>query len=473
MSDKKTNNKISKQRLDVLFAIPILESPIILESFLISISSLDTSTFNVHYFFVNGVNDCQELLNEFKEMNENTTIINKISTEKDIDNIDLIEKDFQKFFRGSSIDYASKNGFDYVFFSDCNVTFNPSTVRSLISSKKDLVSTISWYCDEDKNDVPNVRAFADQLIAFPPNKNDIVSEEDLEFYNSVKKRGIYKVGYFSGCFLISVDVIKKGIDFNEIYNIVDDDIFIHMSLKASVLDIDIYVDTNYPIAYMSEEDIIIRTPDNIEEKIIEPIIKEEKVEKVKKKSTKKPANKSKLKEEVPVIEEVEIKEEVPVIEEVEIKEEVPVVEKVEIKEEPPVIEQVEIKEEVPVVEKVQVVEEVNINDIISTGEAIKNLFDQEEIVKEEIVQDIVQEENRDDIRSYKLPARVKKIDKSMIRPVLNKHSAKKPFINDIKEKALRELYNKDKNKKITKKESSSSLDSRDNLYSGLKRMNKK
>ena len=461
MSDKKTNNKISKQRLDVLFAIPILESPIILESFLISISSLDTSTFNVHYFFVNGVNDCQELLNEFKEMNENTTIINKISTEKDIDNIDLIEKDFQKFFRGSSIDYASKNGFDYVFFSDCNVTFNPSTVRSLISSKKDLVSTISWYCDEDKNDVPNVRAFADQLIAFPPNKNDIVSEEDLEFYNSVKKRGIYKVGYFSGCFLISVDVIKKGIDFNEIYNIVDDDIFIHMSLKASVLDIDIYVDTNYPIAYMSEEDIIIRTPDNIEEKIIEPIIKEEKVEKVKKKSTKKPANKSKLKEEVPVIEEVEIKEEVPVVE------------KVEIKEEPPVIEQVEIKEEVPVVEKVQVVEEVNINDIISTGEAIKNLFDQEEIVKEEIVQDIVQEENRDDIRSYKLPARVKKIDKSMIRPVLNKHSAKKPFINDIKEKALRELYNKDKNKKITKKESSSSLDSRDNLYSGLKRMNKK
>ncbi|MDK2802327.1 MAG: hypothetical protein KFW09_03000 [Oscillospiraceae bacterium] len=467
MSDKKINNKNSKQKLDVLFAMPVIESQIILESFLISISSLDTSTFNVHYFFVNGIQDCQDLLNEFKEMNENTTIINRISTEKDSNNIDLIEKDFQKFFRGSSIDYASKNGFDYVFFSDCNVTFNPSTVRSLISSKKDLVSTISWYCDEDKNDVPNVRAFADQLIAFPQNKNDIVSEEDLEFYNSVKKRGIYKVGYFSGCFLISVDIIKKGIDFNEIYNIVDDDIFIHMSLKASVLDVDIYVDTNYPIAYMSEEDIIIRTPDDVPVEIIQPILEEEKIEKVKKKSTKKPAKKSKVTEETPALEEMSVVEETPVVEEISVVEDTPVVEEISVVEETPVVEEISVIEETPVVE------EINISDIISNGEAIKTLFDQEEITKEVYIEKTIKEENRDDIRSYKLPARVKKIDKSMIRPISNKHSIKQPAINDLKEKTLRELYNKGKNIKTVKKESTSASDSRDSLYSGLKRMNKK
>lgn len=275
------------QKLKILIAVPIANDEAIAESFLVSLSRMDTSTFNEHYFFFTD-NSNFELLEEFKSVNHNTTIStnDEVLENADKDNINIYDH-FSKGFRDATIKYAIENEFNYIFFAECNVTYHPLTFRKLVSYKKDIIAALVWMVTKNNTEIPNVRKFTKL-----ENINDKSKlSEFTTFCNNLKNRDIHKIGYFKGSFLVNVSILKQGINFDDIYNVEAADPYLNFCLRASVNNVDIYTDSTYPYVYM---DIDYNFYDKME-KYLEDVSEDSTDNELEKTPSKKPTTKKKPK----------------------------------------------------------------------------------------------------------------------------------------------------------------------------------
>jgi len=134
--------------IKVLIGTTVRQQPEILKEYLHSLKSLNKENIICDYLFVDDNNDIKSknLLTDFRDNNlENSVYL----IESDSDNIDYIKDENTHHWREELVwkvaknkniilEYALKNGYDYVFLVDSDIVLHPATLQHLLSLKKIL-----------------------------------------------------------------------------------------------------------------------------------------------------------------------------------------------------------------------------------------------------------------------------------------------------------------------------------------------
>ena len=101
-----------------------------------------------------------------------------------------------------------RGGYDYGFFVDTDLCLQPTTLKHLLASGKDIIAEIFWTQDRPgSNSVwPNCWDYDQAVFA----------EESLKKWITP---GVYRVGGTGACMLVSADVPKAHVDYSPLYNI--------------------------------------------------------------------------------------------------------------------------------------------------------------------------------------------------------------------------------------------------------------
>jgi GT2 family glycosyltransferase len=259
----------------VLIGSPVHQKEAILNEFLISLEELEKKNLQVDYCFIDDNFDVNSsiLLNEFKERNENVTILKPNEALKSIYICDdfthiwsdeLIEKVSR--FKNNIIELAKKEGYDYLFFIDSDIILHPNTLNRLISDDKEIVANIFWTkWIPDAPESPQVW-LKDEYTLYDSGSNrsligDEAKQKTEEFLDMLRKPGVYKVGGLGACTLISKSAILKGVNFDRIYNLSFWGEDRHFCIRAGALGIQLYVDTFYPAYHIYREIDLIGVKD--------------------------------------------------------------------------------------------------------------------------------------------------------------------------------------------------------------------
>mgnify|MGYP000220812130 CR=1 FL=1 len=247
--------------IKVLIGTTVRQQPEILKEYLHSLKSLNKENIICDYLFVDDNNDIKSknLLTDFRDNNlENNVYL----IESDSDNIDYIKDENTHHWREELVwkvaknkniilEYALKNGYDYVFLVDSDIVLHPATLQHLLSLKKNIVSEIFWTkWNNNSTELPQVW-LSDQYNLFHKGREEKVTAEELnkrinEFIDKLKMPGVYKVGGLGACTLISRNAISKGVSYDEIYNITFWGEDRHFCIRAAALGIELFVDTHFP-----------------------------------------------------------------------------------------------------------------------------------------------------------------------------------------------------------------------------------
>lgn len=259
MNIKKIECK-KKSKLKVLIASCIRQDPDVLNMFLKYLFKMDTSSLDVGYFFIDdNVNkDSSDILKDYANEYDNVNLF--VNDEFVIDHVyknhvwtlGLLEK--IAYLKNKAIDYCIDNNYDYIFFIDSDIIAHQYLIKHLLSTKKDIVSTVLWSkWDGCEQEYPNAWLYDDIITNDINNIYDGAYNTSDSFLDALRVPGIYKVGYTGACYLISRKTLLKGINYTSIYNVnlIGEDR--HFCIKAAVHDIDIFVDTNYPAYHIYNE----------------------------------------------------------------------------------------------------------------------------------------------------------------------------------------------------------------------------
>lgn len=265
LSYELTDWGMKMENIKILIGSPVYQKPRILEEFLISLSKLNTDSFEVTYFFIddNENEESKEILNRYKSILSNTVI--KKSNESGIYNTDgsthlwtenLIWKVAD--FKNHIIDYTIVNNFDYLFLIDSDIILHPETIRHLINQNKDIISEIFWTkWQPDSIELPQVWV-NDQYTLYKKDREENLENEEinnriLDFINQLKEPGVYEVGGLGACTLISRNALQKGVNFSEIPNVSFWGEDRHFCIRAMALGIKLHVDTHFPAYHIYRE----------------------------------------------------------------------------------------------------------------------------------------------------------------------------------------------------------------------------
>lgn len=253
--------------IKVLIASTINQQPEILAEYLWSLENLMKDNFIFDYCFVDDNKNClsKDLLIEFKNKNRNVIILQSIISDADYIkdenthhwNEQLIWKVAKN--KDKILKYALNNEYDYVFLVDSDLILHPTTLKHLISLKKDIISEIFWTKWQNNSiELPQVW-ISDQYNLFYKNREEKLANEEidkrtLEFINKLKVPGVYKVGGLGACTLISLNALKKGVSYEEIYNLSFWGEDRHFCIRAAALGLELHVDTNYPAFHIYREE---------------------------------------------------------------------------------------------------------------------------------------------------------------------------------------------------------------------------
>lgn len=242
----------------VLIGCPICQKPLILKEFLHSLKNINIEGLKIDFLFIddNIVEESTNLLKSFFMDGSKINIIkskykdNYICTEKTHlwDN-DLIWKVAD--FKNTIINHAKNTNYDYLFLIDSDIMLHPITIQHLIKQEKDIISEIFWtkWLPETM-ELPQVWLY-DKYTLYEPESNVNLTNYEInlrtmEFINKLRVPGIYKVGGLGACTLISKKAVNSGISFSRIPNISFWGEDRHFCIRALVLSLELYVDTNYP-----------------------------------------------------------------------------------------------------------------------------------------------------------------------------------------------------------------------------------
>lgn len=249
----------------ILIGSTVCQQPEILTEYLLSLENLKKDDLTCDYFFIDDNKDSlsKKILQSFKEKNVyiNEANASEINYFKDDNthywNEELIWKVASN--KNQILKFALTNNYDYVFLVDSDIVLHPETLKHLITLEKDIVSEIFWTkWKKDSIELPQVW-INDQYNMYYKHRseqitNDEIKKRTADFINKLKEPGLYKVGGLGACILISQNALKKGVSYDEIYNISFWGEDRHFCIRAAALGFELFVDTNYPAFHIYREE---------------------------------------------------------------------------------------------------------------------------------------------------------------------------------------------------------------------------
>lgn len=180
------------------------------------------------------LNDCPELEKHLEpEQYEtlNTGDVYTVNEETHIWTSDNLNK--MSILRNRLLEKTLSESYDYLFMVDSDLILHPNTLIQLLSANKKLIANIFW--TEGK---PNTGKFWANCWDY-----DQCTQTN---HRDWLKPGVHEVGGTGACFLISREVIEKGVSYSPISNIKclygEDRYF---CIRAVCNGFKIYIDTHY------------------------------------------------------------------------------------------------------------------------------------------------------------------------------------------------------------------------------------
>jgi glycosyltransferase involved in cell wall biosynthesis len=257
----------------VLIGSPVHQQPLILQEFLSSLSELQQDDLIVEYLFVddNEAAESSTLLAEFIGQYENSTIY-KYSEKTEHYRCD----DYTHYWNEAQIwkvaqmkdeiiSYTKKNNYDYLLLIDSDLVLHPYTLKQLIYANKNIISNIFWTkWQPNTAELPQVW-IQDEYSLYRKRRNEKLTDEEIEqrtntFLQQLRQPGVYEVGGLGACTLISKQALSKGVEFSEIPNLSYWGEDRHFSIRATVLNIPLYVDTHYPAYHIYRPSELVGIP---------------------------------------------------------------------------------------------------------------------------------------------------------------------------------------------------------------------
>lgn len=257
---KKIDCKL-KSKTRILISSCIRQDSKILETFLKYLFKMDTSKLDVEYLFIddNDEKESKYILNNIKRSDvkiiENNDYMVEDKYEDHKWTNDLIRK--IGYLKNKILDYAIEGDFDYVFYTDSDVISHEYLIKHLLSCKKDIIASILWTEFENFDiESPNVWLYESYGLEDNLDRYNESFKNFESFIKTLKTPNTYKVGYMNSCFLLSKNVLNRGINFDYVDNIYLIRENEHFCIKAAANNIDIFVNTNYPSFHIySYEDL--------------------------------------------------------------------------------------------------------------------------------------------------------------------------------------------------------------------------
>lgn len=145
---------------------------------------------------------------------------------------------------------------DFLLTIDSDIILHPDSLPEMLLEQKSIISPLHW-TNIRKGYHPNVWLYDIWDFAYREYFGEHVSRVKKIyrmnlFFEKLAVPGVYQVGGACGCCCISRDCIEKGLDYSVIPSttIISEDY--NFCLRASVLGLDIYVDTRHPAFHLYE-----------------------------------------------------------------------------------------------------------------------------------------------------------------------------------------------------------------------------
>jgi glycosyltransferase involved in cell wall biosynthesis len=249
----------------ILVGSPVYQKPEVLKAFLTSLKKLKGNTVLIDYIFVDDNVDesSTRLLAGFQRAGSTVTILRGEELGLYLCNDESHHWDDQLMlkvanYKNSIIHYAIENKYDYLFFADSDLVLHPNLLEHLKAANKDILSEIFWSQWHSARPLePNVWLF-DEYDMVPKKLGENLSEKEMnlrqnKFLNQLRIPGLYEVGGLGACTLISRAALMAGVNFAPIKNLTihgEDRFF---CIRAAVLGLDLFVDTQFPAYHIYRE----------------------------------------------------------------------------------------------------------------------------------------------------------------------------------------------------------------------------
>lgn len=261
----------------VLIGSPVCQKPQILKAFLESLVKLSHKKFIIDYMFVDDNQDSESsnILNQFQSKGAEVTVLPSGTAGSYLCNEDTHYWNNTLMlrvgeFKNLIIKYALEKEYDALFFVDSDLILEPKLLEHLAKTGKQVISEVFWTCWHPGQRLePNVWLFDEYDLAWRSPGEEINKETEEErgnqFLEQLKIPGVYEVGGLGACTLISREALLRGVNFSYIPNLTihgEDRFF---CIRAAVLGIGLYVDTNYPAYHIYRQSDLDTVPQFIEE----------------------------------------------------------------------------------------------------------------------------------------------------------------------------------------------------------------
>lgn len=244
----------------ILLGSPVKREPEILAEFLRSMAELDATGLSLDFFFVddNKGDASSQMLRSFSCDGAKVTVVDASDIVPDLPdnsysghkwNLDLIKRvgDMKNYI----IDATKAGDYTHVFFVDSDIVLHPQTLKQLLSDEKDIIANIfwtrfspwdihlPWIWQMDQGALYDIRDRKTKKRAYRIAK-------EMEFLDSLKEKGVFRVGGLGACLLVSRHALEAGVNFNGLYNVSfrgEDRAF---CIRAVAAGFELFVDTWYP-----------------------------------------------------------------------------------------------------------------------------------------------------------------------------------------------------------------------------------
>lgn len=259
----------------VLIGNPIRRNPKILKAYLDGLEKIEAGEFRIEYYLIddNDSEESKKLLNTFKKSHSKNThlimsseILNKQGPEFTTDstglhgwNEDLIER--VAALKDNMIDFARKEGYDYLFLIDSDTLVQPESLIHLTDLNKDIVSEIFWTDWEGNGAVTPFVWMEDENGIVKKSKlirkdKFYINRERASLYAMLRVPGTYEVGGLGAVTLISKKALKEGVSFKKISNVSFYGEDRHFCIRAKALGLELWEDTCYPAFHIYRENLL-------------------------------------------------------------------------------------------------------------------------------------------------------------------------------------------------------------------------
>lgn len=252
----------------ILIASPVRQTAVILNEFLGSLQTLDRSTVQTAYLFVddNVEKASSQMLHDFILRHDGTVIQAREVTDVECteDQGSYNKDEGGHYWRNEQVwrvvklknyilHFAREHHYDAVFLIDSDLVLHPRTLEQLASSGKEIVSNIFWTrWQPGAKEMPQVW-LQDEYALYrrggsAPAGTE-AEDEDAQtnaFLEQLRIPGCYEVGGLGACTLIRRSVLEAGVNFDRIPNVSFWGEDRHFCIRAQAYGFQLYVDTHLP-----------------------------------------------------------------------------------------------------------------------------------------------------------------------------------------------------------------------------------